>query len=93
MVEFNESSKGNDHTVEISVNTTQGTMQSSFLKTAKIQDVINVVIAFFHFAPSGSYELRKDTDPQVALKPERTLISYQVTDGEVLIFTDLGIAV
>jgi len=93
MVDFNETKKGNDSEVEIEVNTTQGSMARTFSKTAKIQDVINAVIAFFQFAQNGSYELRKDSDPQVALKPERTLVSYHIADGEIFIFTDLGVAV
>lgn len=93
MEDLNEKQKKNDDDLEIVVNTTQGGMTKTFPKTGKIQDVINAVISFFQFAQNGSYELRKNSEPQVALKAERTLVSYHVVDGEVFIFTDLGVAV
>ena len=93
MKDLHEVEKGNDANVEIVVNSTQGTMTKSFVKTAKIQDIITAVIDYFGFAKNGSYEIRKDSDPQLALMPERPLVSYQIENREVLIFTDLGIAV
>jgi hypothetical protein len=93
MGELDRTKDGNDQSVTITINTTQGSMTNTFPKTAKIQDVLALVIQHFGFAQSGSYELRKDSEPQVALKPERTLVSYQVQDNDVFRFTDLGVAV
>lgn len=77
----------------IRIETTQGSWESTFSKTTKIQEVIQAVVHHFGFSPNGHYELRLASDPDNALKNERTLVSYGLSDGDILIFTDLGIAV
>jgi hypothetical protein len=81
------------HDVTITIETTQGTWEHTFEKTNKIHDVIQAVIRHFGYAANGNYELRLEKDPNLVLKPERTLVSYHIVDGDVLIFTDLGVAV
>jgi hypothetical protein len=81
------------NTVTLRIETTQGTWENSFDKTNKVQEVIQAVIRHFGFAENGNYELRMAKDPDTPLKPERPLVSYHVQDGDVLVFTDLGIAV
>ena len=82
-----------DKHLNVTIQTTQGNLESTFLKTAKVQDVINETIQHFGYSKNGSYELRLEIKPDETLKPDRTLVSYSIKDGDVLIFTDLGIAV
>lgn len=80
--------------LSITISTTQGNWENAvFPKNAKVQEVIIAVIEHFSFASNGNYELRKENEPETALKPERPLVSYKINDGDVLIFTDLGVAV
>lgn len=80
----------NDSILTVTIETSQGSWTHDFPKTAKVEDVLKQVIAHFGFAADGKYDLRLSTDPTHALKPERTLVSYGVKDGAVLVFTELG---
>ena len=82
-----------DKNLTITVQTSQGNYEGTFLKTAKVQDVIDAVKEHFGFSDNGNYELRLETNPDEALEPQRTLVSYHIEDETVLVFTDLGIAV
>lgn len=82
-----------DKDLTINIKTTRGKWETTFSKTTKIQEVIQAVIQHFGFATNGNYELRLESDPDNALKPERPLVSYGIKDGDNLIFTDLGVAV
>lgn len=84
--------KANDQNRLITVLTPDGNYEGTFPKTAKIQDVINAVIQEFGYAQNGRYELQL-SDSGEALAPNRTLVSYQIKDGDQLVFTDLGTAV
>lgn len=77
----------------IKIETTGGIWDNTFDKTDKVQEVIQAVIQHFGFASDGNYELRLAKDPDTALAPERPLVSYGIEDGDVLVFTDLGVAV
>ena len=88
-----EEKSNNDQTLDVVIKTTQGSWTTSFPKTAKVQEVIDATIRHFGFAQKGSYEIRLDRDPNTPLQPNRPLVSYGVHDGDVLIFTDLGVAV
>ena len=77
----------------IKIETTEGIWENGFDKTDKVQQVIQAVIQHFGFAPNGNYDLRLANDPDTALAPERPLVSYGIEDGDVLVFTDLGVAV
>ncbi|MGB7123404.1 MAG: EsaB/YukD family protein [Thermoplasmata archaeon] len=82
---------GNDLT--LTIQTAQGDWaNATFPKTEKVSAVIQAVISHFGFSKSGNYELtlQGSTTP---LKPERTLVSYGIKDGNVLIFTEQGTAV
>ena len=85
--------KKEDKNLTIKIETTEGTWENTFDKTAKVQEVISAVVQHFGFAANGKYELRLESDPNTALSLDRPLISYQINDGDTLIFTDLGIAV
>lgn len=82
-----------DKDLSVKIETTRGTWDTVFPKTTNVADVLQAVITHFGFAASGKYELRLASDPNNALKPERPLVSYGVNDNDVLVFTDLGIAV
>lgn len=89
------SDKKNKEKNELSliIQTPKGNWETTFSKTTKISDVLSAVINHFGFAPNGSYELRLDKNPNEALKPERTLISYQIEDSDILVLVDFGQAV
>lgn len=77
--------------LEINIVTTQGRWEKAvFPKMAKVEDVIKAVVEHFKFTKGGNYELRLESEPNKVLKPERTLESYCIKDGDVLRFTDLG---
>lgn len=82
-----------DNEISITILTTQGSWDTSFVKTTKVAKVIQAVINHFGFASNGNYELRAEKNPDEALKPDRPLVSYGIQDGDKLIFTDLGVAV
>ena len=83
----------NKKELSVRIETTQGVWDTSFDKSTKIQEVIQAVVQHFGFAQNGNYELRMAKAPDTPLQPERPLISYHIHDGDVLIFTDLGVAV
>ena len=87
------SQEKSDNNLEIEIRTVQGKLKTTFPKNAKVEEVIQTVIKHFNFAQNGKYDLRLETDPDNALESERPLVSYGIKDGDVLIFTDLGIAV
>lgn len=77
----------------IKIPTSAEPWRKGFDKTSKIQEVINAIVHEFGFATNGNYDLRLESNPTEPLRPERTLVSYQLKDDTVLIFSDLGIAV
>ncbi len=79
-----------DKTLDIKIQSTRGTKEFSFAKETKIEDVIAKAVTTFGFAPGDKFELVLATNPGEALKPERTLVSYHITDGTVLILTAIG---
>lgn len=72
--------------------TTQGDWKNAFDKTTKVAEVITAVVLKFGYANNGTYELRLQSNPKEPLKPERTLVSYGLSDEEChkIVFTDLG---
>lgn len=78
-----------DHELSLNIQTSQGTWQNAvFDKATKVQDVITAVIKHFGFDPGGNFQLQKDDG--TPMKPERTLVSYHLADGDTLQFADLG---
>jgi hypothetical protein len=93
MEKENEHKPANDPILTLVIKTPLGVWQNDFPKTKKVQEVIEAVRQHFAFAPNGTYDLRLESNPNEALKPERTLVSYHLKDGDVLIFSDLGVGV
>lgn len=84
---------GSDKELEIKIQTTKGIWDPSFSKTTKVQEVTQAVISHFGFTADGKYQLHLENDADSPLDPQRPLVSYGIKDGDVLIFTDLGVAV
>jgi len=82
-----------DNELSVAILTTKGTWDTSFKKNMKVSEVIQATINHFGFSEKGNYELRAEKTPDVAMKPERPLVSYGIKDGDKLILTDLGVAV
>lgn len=82
----------NDQELSIVILTPDGNLELTVPKTTKVQEVINKVIQHFGYAQNGRYELHLPND-DVALEPNRPLVSYHIKDNDQLVFTDLGIAV
>ena len=85
--------KTDKNELDIIIQTPKGNWETTFPKTTKISEVLSAVISHFGFASNGSYELRLDKDPNEALMPQRTLVSYKVKDGDILVLIDFGQAV
>lgn len=82
-----------DNDITVKIQTPRGEWITTFPKTTKIGEVINAIVTHFGFATNGKYQLRLASDPNTILEPERPLVSYKIKDNDVLIFTDLGVAV
>ena len=80
--------------LELVIKTTKGRpWKNRFPKTAKIQEVIDAVVAHFGFSTEGKYELHLDSNKDDTLEPHMTLESHNIADGAILVLTDLGVAV
>jgi hypothetical protein len=82
-----------DSNITLIIRTVKGELKKDFPKTAKIAEVIAAVIQHFNFNSEGKYELNTENDPDNPLDPNRPLVSFGLKDGDVLVFTDLGVAV
>jgi hypothetical protein len=85
-----ESEKKEKKTVDIKVQSTRGTKEFSFDKETKVETVIADAVKAFGFASGDKFELMLASDPTKPLEPQRTLASYHITDGTVLILTAVG---
>ncbi|WP_100183271.1 EsaB/YukD family protein [Candidatus Nitrosotenuis aquarius] len=89
-----EEKKKNDNELTITIQTTKGAWKDAvFQKTAKISEVISAVIEHFSFSKDGKYQLNPENEPDKPFDPKRPLVSYGIKDGDILVFTDLGVAV
>ena len=82
-----------DNDLEIIIHTPRGEWKIAFPKTTKVQEVINAVVEHFGFSKEGKYQLHLKNKPDEPLEPQRPLVSYGIKDGDILVFTDLGVAV
>ncbi|MDB4921210.1 multiubiquitin domain-containing protein [Mucilaginibacter sp.] len=75
--------------VKLTIQTPKGAWTDTFKLDLTVEALIAAVIAHFGFATDGNYQLKlKGTTDH--LEKSRTLKSYQLCDGQVLVFTDLG---
>lgn len=80
----------NDRTLEIIIQSTRGTKEFSFLKETKISEVTEKAVEAFGFAAGDKFELVLASNPGEPLRPERTLVSYHISDGTILVLTAIG---
>ena len=75
--------------INLTIQTAKGSWTDSFSKSLTVQALIQAVITHFGFAADGNYQLKlKGTTDN--LEPSRTIGSYNLPDGQILVFTDLG---
>jgi len=79
-----------DNTIEVKIQSTRGTKDFAFPKTAKVSDVIAQAITTFGFVPGDKFELVLASDPGQPLQPERILVSLHIADGTLFILTAVG---
>ena len=79
-----------DKKLNIKIQSTRGTREFTFPQDTQIKGVIAEAVMVFGFAPSDRFELVLASDPGQPLNPERTLESYHIKDGAVLILTAIG---
>jgi hypothetical protein len=86
----NSQEKKNDQTLALTIQTPKGVLENEkFPKTLKVSELIQKVVAHFSFATDGNYRLKVKGAADF-MDPQRPLVSYQLNDGDVLSFTDLG---
>ena len=83
----------NDNELTVIIKGPEPDLEVTFPKTIKVSEVIDAYVNHFNLSKIGKYEIRLESDPNTSLKPERTLVSYHVKDGDVLVFVDFGEAV
>ena len=76
--------------VEVEIQSSRGTRRFTFPEEEKISGVIRTAAEAFGFSLSDTFRLVLATNPSEPLQPERTLASYRVGNGTVLILTDIG---
>jgi len=79
----------NHHSVTVTVVTGRGEKSYTFRQETKVADVISQVITDFGYPATDKYVLTRKKGNE-ELKSERTLVSYGIEDGEVLVLTAIG---
>lgn len=92
-ISMSEENGRSDKDLEITIQTTQEPWETSFPKTTKVQAVIDATIEHFGFSKEGKYQLTKKEDLDNPLDPNQPLVSFGIKDGDILVFTDIGVAV
>lgn len=81
-------SKANPN-IRLTIQTPKGNWTDSFDKNLTIQELINKVVVKFGFAADGNYALKiKGATENMAVT--QTIASYNLPNGQILVFTDLG---
>jgi hypothetical protein len=79
-----------DRDLEVTVQSSRGQKNFTFPKQSKVSEVISTAASAFGFTLTDTFRLVLATSPGNALEAMRTLVSYHIADGTVLILTDLG---
>jgi hypothetical protein len=80
----------NEKDLELIVQSSRGSKEFTFLREAKIADVIATAAKTFGFSASDTFRIVPAANPGQPLQAERTLVSYHLSDGTVLVLTDVG---
>ncbi len=76
--------------LKIKIQSTRGTKEFSFPADTTIANVIVKAVEAFGFVPGDKFELVIAVHAGEPLQPQRTLASYNITDGTALILTSIG---
>ena len=79
--------------IAIIISTARGPWEEEFKPTTTIKQLLEEIVNHFSFSPGGKYELRLKTDPDSPLANDKTLESYEIKDGDTIVFTDFGVGV
>jgi hypothetical protein len=80
----------NEKQVEVEIQSSRGSKKFKFPESEKVAGVIATAATAFGFSPSDTFRLVLKSKPSEPLQMDRTLASYHVEDGTVLILTDVG---
>jgi len=80
----------NEKDLELVVQSSRGSKEFTFPREAKVTDLITTAAKTFGFSASDTFRIVLATNPGQPLQAERTLVSYHLSDGTVLILTDVG---
>jgi hypothetical protein len=80
----------NDKTLTITVETTRGPQTLTVDKTAKVADVAIMAAKAAGLTTTDRFDLFLKSDLQHALLADRTLVSYHIVDGTVLVLSQIG---
>jgi hypothetical protein len=81
-------SKANPN-IKLTIQTPKGNWTDSFDKNLTIQELINKVVVKFGFTADGNYALKiKGATENMVVT--QTIASYDLPNGQILVFTDLG---
>lgn len=75
--------------ITLKIQSTRGTREFTYPQQTKISQAIADAVAAFGFAAGDRFELVLASNQEV-LQPERTLVSYKIENGAVLILTSIG---
>lgn len=76
--------------VKVEVQSSRGSKTFDFSREDKVSTVISTAAEAFGFSLSDTFRLVLKSNPSEPLQPDRTLVSYHVADGTVMILTDIG---
>ena len=77
-----------DRLLLVNIKCTEGDWTTGLTRNMKVKDAIDVIREHFGYVIDGQYELHlNDGD---AMQREETLIDCGVSDGDLLLFSDLG---
>ncbi len=75
--------------VLVNVKTSKGTWETTFQKSTRIKYVILGSRIHFRLPKETRLVLCKEESPHIDFDPDRALVNYNVTDGEILILKEL----
>lgn len=75
------------------VYTSQGPWETEVDGWSFVRDLLDIIMRHFDYASNGYYEIELEGVNDGPMKLNRPLESYPLSDGSVIILTDLGVAV
>lgn len=78
-----------NQTITVIIQSGQGSQEFTFQQQTKVQDAANQAAVALGYPANGDYSLVRMKDKQELLG-QRTLVSYQIEDGEKLSLSNTG---